>query len=41
MNHILNINLLDDIQLLYADINNDEIVDILDIVYLVNFILSE
>ena len=41
MNHILNINPLNNIQLTYADLNSDEIVDILDIINLVNLILSE
>ena len=41
MNHILNINILTNSQLDNADLNNDSIIDILDIVNLVNIILSE
>ena len=41
MNHILNINLLTSSELIYADLNIDGVVDILDIVNLVNIILSE
>ena len=41
MNHILSINPLTNSQLINADLNNDGIVDILDIINLVNIILSE
>ena len=41
MNHILNINPLDNVQIAYADLNSDGIIDILDIINLVNLILSE
>ena len=41
MNHILSTNPLTNSQLISADLNNDGIVDILDIINLVNIILFD
>ena len=40
MNHILSVNPLTNSQIINADLNNDNIIDILDIINLVNIILS-
>ena len=40
INHILNINLLNNIQMEYADLNNDQIINVLDIIEIINIIIN-